>query len=208
MTVFRVRFFGIALLVTLAGTAQAHADPILWNYNWSSSPGVVYSDNSATSYITLTNSQIQAAAGNSDVVATNLRTYSDATAAAPATFTAKAYTLSLTIQDVTSGHSGTVTFTGQFNGTLTALSALIQNTFTGPTTQTLVLGNDQYVVTIGPYAPPGPASGTSTGAISAFAQVSVKPVTIQDVPEPSTLILMGCAAPLAGLALWRRRFVR
>jgi hypothetical protein len=205
MTFARVPVFGIALLVTLTGAATAHADQIVWNYNWSSSPGIVYSDNSQTTYITLTNQQLATAAGNSDIVATNLRTYSTASPETPATFTAKAYTLSLTLQDVASGLIGTLTFTGQFDGTLSSLSSNINNTFTGQMTQTLRLGNDLYTATIGPYAPPGPTNSSNSGTISAYAQVSVQPIIIQDVPEPSALLLAGWAAPLAGFVFWRRR---
>src|SRR5271170_6224872 len=165
MTFVRVPVFGIALLVTLAGADTVRADPIVWNYNWSSSPGIVYSDNSQTSYITLTDEQLASAAGNSDIVATNLRTYSTASPETPDTFTAKAYTLSLTLQDVASGLIGTLTFTGQFDGTLSSLSSNINNTFTGPITQTLQLGNDLYTATIGPYAPPGPTNSSNAGTI-------------------------------------------
>ena len=65
MTFVRVPVFGIALLITLASAAPARADQILWNYTWSSSPGIVYSDTSTASYITLTNEQLQTASGNS-----------------------------------------------------------------------------------------------------------------------------------------------
>jgi PEP-CTERM motif len=206
MNVARVPVYGIALLALLAGAAAVRADPIQWSYNWSSSPGIVYSDNSQTSYITLTSGQIlQSAAGDSDIVATNLRTFSNAPPATPATFTAKVYTLNLLLQDQQSGQSGTLTFSGQFDGTLSELSSNIQNTFTGPTTQTLFLGNNVYTATIGPYSPPGPTNSTNAGSISAFAQVTVSTIIIQDVPEPSSFLLVLLGTPLAGLALWRRR---
>jgi hypothetical protein len=34
--------------------------------------------------------------------------------------------------------------------------------------------------------------------------VTVDPVTVQDVPEPSALLLAGWAVPLGGFAFWRR----
>jgi hypothetical protein len=206
MNVARVPVYGIALMALLGGAASVRADPIQWSYNWSSSPGTVYADSSQTSYIALTTGSIlQNAAGDSDIVATNLRTYSTASPAAPATFTAKTYTLSLFLQDQQSGQSGTLMFTGQFDGTLSELSSNIQNTFTGATTQSVQLGSNIYTATIGPYSPPGPTNSSNAGSISAFAQVTVSSIVIQDVPEPSSLLLAFLAAPLAGLALRRRR---
>jgi hypothetical protein len=205
MTFARVPVFGIALLVTLAGGVQARADQIHWNYNWSRSPGIIYSDTSTASYITLTDEQLHSAAGDSNIVATNLRTYSTATPDAPATFTAKPYTLTLFLQDVASGTSATLIFSGKFDGTLSALNANIINTFMGQTTQQVQLGNNLYTATIGPYSPPGPTGSTNAGSISAFAQVIVQPIVVQDVPEPSSWLLASWAVPLAGFGFWWRR---
>jgi hypothetical protein len=203
MRAIRVPVFGIALVLLLAGAPRARADQILWNYNWSRSPSMVHADAPGTGYIALTDEQLKSAIGDSDIVATNLRTYSTAPSTAPDVFTAKPYALSLFLQDQASGASTTLTFTGVFDGTLTALSANIKNTFTGPTTQTVVLGTNKYTVTIGTYTPPGPTGASNAGSISAHATVTVQPV-IQDVPEPSTLLLALLAAPV-GLVLWRRR---
>jgi hypothetical protein len=199
----RVPVFGIALLTLLAGAPRARADQILWNYNWSRSPGVLQADAPGTGYITLTDESLKSAIGDSDIVATNLRTYSTATDANPDVFTAKPYTLSLFLQDAASGVSGTLTFTGLFDGTLTALSANIKNTFTGQTTQTLVLGDNQYTATLGSYAPPGPSTSSNAGSISAHAIVTVDSL-VQDVPEPNSLALALLAAP-AVFVFWRRR---
>jgi hypothetical protein len=203
MTRFRVPAVGIALVILLAGAAPARADLILWNYDWSRSPTDVFADAPGNSYIALTDEQIKSAVGDSDIVATNLRTYSTAPPSEPDTFTAKPYVLSLFLQDVASGMSGTLVFTGQFDGTLSSLSANIKNTFTGKTTQSIQLGNNIYTASVGPYAPPGPTDATNAGSISAHAMVTVQSV-IQDVPEPGTLVLAGLAAP-AGLMWWRRR---
>src|SRR3989441_11422626 len=66
--------------------------------------------------------------------------------------------------------SGTLAFTGRFNGILTAQSAGISNTFTGQLTQSVALGKHLYTATIGPYAPPGPPTANNTGAISARSE--------------------------------------
>jgi hypothetical protein len=188
----------------LAGGA-ARADFISWSYNWSRSPGVIASDNHpATGYITLTDESLKNAVGDSNIVATNLRTYSAASTADPDRFTAKVYTLNLFLLDQESGRSTTLTFTGQFDGTLTAASANIQNTFLGPSTQTVVLGDHLYTVTLDHYSPPGPTGAVNSGSISAHASITVG--TVFQQPEPSALALAGLGAGL--LALTRRRGLR
>jgi hypothetical protein len=103
--------------------------------------------------------------------------------------------------DVESNQSGTLKFTGVLNGTVSAFSSSLKNTFTGETTQELILGTNRYTVTIGPYTPPGPPDSSNAGAISAYAQVTV--TDIQKTPEPSTLVLACAAAPF--VLSWSRR---
>jgi hypothetical protein len=194
---------GTVLALLLAGGA-ARADFISWSYNWSRSPGVIASDNHpATGYITLTDESLKNAVGDSNIVATNLRTYSTATAADPDRFTAKVYTLTLFLLDQDSGRSTTLRFTGQFDGTLTSASANIQNTFLGPTTQTVVLGDHLYTVTLDHYSPPGPTGAVNSGSISAHATITV--ATVFQQPEPGTLVLACLGAGLLALAGRRGR---
>jgi hypothetical protein len=196
---------GKAVLVLLLAGSGARADFISWSYNWSRSPGVIVSDNHpATGYITLTDESLKNAVGDSNTVATNLRTYSTASSTDPDRFTAKVYTLSLFLLDQDSGRRTTLTFTGQFDGTLTAASANIQNTFLGPTTQTVVLGDHLYTVTLDHYSPPGPTGAVNSGSISAHASITV--ATVFQQPEPDALLLAGLGAGL--LALRRRRRLR
>lgn len=195
---------GLMTLVIGFMPANVRADYISWQYNWSRSPGILYADVPSKGYITLTDESLKSAAGSSDIVATNIRVYSTASPAKPATFTHKGYTLTLFLLDEESGKSGTMNFTGEFNGTVSKLSSRLDNTFTSSTTQELLLGNNLYTVTIGPYAPPGPPSATNAGAVSAFAQVSVR--NIQKTPEPSTLVLAGIALPALGLVYLRKRW--
>ena len=128
------------------------------------------------------------------------------TPAKPDTFTAKPYSLSLYLLDPASGKSGTLVFTGQFNGTLSSQSANITTAFTNAVTQTLDLGNHRYPVTIRSYTPPGPPH-SSPGGIGTRADVSSRPI-IKSVPEPSTLVLASLAVPLLSFAGWRRRACR
>jgi hypothetical protein len=194
---------GLTWIILLIGTADARAELIQWTYNWSRSPAQVHADSPGTGYISLTDEGTKSATGTSNLVATNLQAHSTATTTHPDVFTNKPYTLNLTLQDQASGHSGTLAFTGEFNGTLTANSSNVSNTFTGPTTQTLTLGNHLYTVTIGPYAAPGPTGAVNSGSIAARAEVTVS--TIFHTPEPNSCVLALLGGVCATLVRCRRR---
>jgi hypothetical protein len=192
-----IRAAALALLLAMAPAARA--DWIPWTYSWSNSPQTILADNATGGgSISLTNEPTLSAVGNTDIVATNIRTYSVAPSSAPDTFTNKAYALSLNLTDSASGQSGTAVFTGVFNGTLTANSSNITNTFTGPTTAVLDLGSNQYTVTLTAYTPPGPTGSVNAGAIGAHATVVVQPIhVVEQTPEPSSLLLAAFGIPLA-----------
>jgi len=196
-------FLLAAFVWLLAPVAATRAEFIPWQYNWSRSPSIVPADAPGTGFIKLTDETLHHAAGDSDIVATNLQVVSTAPPSNPDVFTAKAYTLTLFLLDTTSGASGTLAFTGELNGTASSLSSLIRASFTGDTTKELILGQSRFTVTIGPYTPPGPPGSSNSGAISAFAQVSV--TNIQKTPEPSTLVLACIGVSCAGYRAWRRR---
>jgi hypothetical protein len=194
---------GLAALILLLGATNARAELIQWTYNWSRSPAQVHADSPGTGYISLTDEGNKSAAGNSNLVATNLQAHSTATSTNPDVFTNKAYTLTLSLKDQDSGQSGTLSFSGEFNGTLTANSSNITNTFTGATTQTLTLGNHLYTVTIGPYAAPGPTGAVNSGSIAARAEVTVS--TIFQTPEPTSCVLALVGSVCATFLRPRRR---
>jgi hypothetical protein len=195
---------GAALALLLAARGDVRAEFIHWSYGWSRSPEAVHADSPGTGSIALTAEDLRAAAGDSDVVATNLRTYSTAKADFPDRFTARPFALRLFLLDQASGQSGTLTFTGQFDGTLTADSANLRATFTGQTAQALVLGDNLYQVTIGPYTPPGSPKGSNAGSIGAQARVTVQSI-FHTLPEPGALALAGLGASCLALARRRRR---
>jgi hypothetical protein len=116
------------------------------------------------------------------------------------------YSLSLTLHDLASGASGSLTFQGNFSGTIVPGVVDLTNTYMGPTTQTLTLGRNLYTVTIGSFVSPditGPPPFVGRpGSIS--ASISVQPVT-SSAPEPSSLVLACLGLPLFGLARWVRR---
>lgn len=208
MNLSPVALGGAAWVLLLFGTSDAHAELIQWSYSWSRTPTQVAADSPGTGYIALTDQGMQSAAGNSYLVATNLQAHSTATVQSPDVFTNKIYTLSLYLRDTTSGKSGTLSFTGELNGTLTADSSNISNTFVGQTTQSLVLGGNLYTVTIGPYSAPGPTGAVNSGSIAARAQVQVS--TLIQLPEPGSYLLavMGAAGSLALVRLRRRNLIR
>lgn len=199
---------GAAWVLLLFGTSDAHAELIQWSYNWSRTPTQVAANSPGTGYISLTDQGMQSAAGNSYLVATNLQAHSTATLQNPDVFTNKIYTLSLYLQDTVSGKSGTLSFTGELNGTLTADNSNISNKFLGQTTQSVVLGNNLYTVTIGPYTAPGPTGAVNSGSIAARAQVQVS--TLFQLPEPSSCLLavVGALGSLAYVRLRRRDLIR
>jgi hypothetical protein len=193
-----------ALALILAMAPAARADWIAWTYSWSNSPQTILADvPSGGGKITLTNEPTLSAVGDTDIVATNIHTYSTASPGSPDKFTNKAYTLTLNLTDSASGQSGTASFSGVFNGTLTASSSNIANTFVGATTAVLDLGNNEYKIALTAYTPPGPTGSVNAGAIGAHATVTVNPIGIvEQSPEPSAFLLAACATPLA---LWRLR---
>jgi hypothetical protein len=193
----------LALALLLVPIQTARAEFIPWMYNWSRSPTDIHADAPGTGYIALTDESLKTAVGDSDIVATNLRTFSTATDAKPDVFTAAPYTLSLYLQDVASGQNATLNFTGQITGTLTATSSNLSNTFTGLTLQSVVLGDNRYTVSIGPFSPPGVPGSSNAGSIAAHASVLVVAL-----PEPGTLALAGAGVVLLGMNRWRARRTR
>lgn len=191
---------GIAVVLLLGPLPGVRADLIPWMYNWSRTPTEVHADAPGTGYITLTDEANRLAAGDSDIVATNLKTFSTATNANKDVFTARPYKLTLTLTDLqTTPASGTITFSGQIDGWLTAQSSLLRNTFTGQTTQELVLAGNRYTVTIGPYTPPGIPGSTNSGSIASLVSVKVEAI-VQQLPEPGAIVLTSVGGLVLGVA--------
>jgi len=203
--------FVAALSVSLFAHSKAHASFVPWTYNWGRNPIAVQADSPGTGGLSLTDEGTLHAVGSSDVVATNIRSFSSATRTAPDHFTAKPYTLSLFLKDDTSGQSTTISFSGTFSGALSSNSANITNAFTGSITKTVVLGAHTYTVNMGNFAPPGPPTASNAGSISAHVFVDQDPDGgggggggNQHAPEPSTMLLSLLGLSGLGAGAWKK----
>jgi hypothetical protein len=213
-------FFGATLGMLILAGVQARGEPIAWDYSWEPSSLVVAADGGGTGGVSLTVQAPVSAAGPSDIVASNLRTFSSAPVTTPDSIAQGNYSLALTLTDTTSGRTGSMNFTGYLAGSFSTTSSNLTNTFTGDTTKELRLGQHKYVVTIGPYAPPGPPGAANAGTISAHVNVERIPPDGGDgddddddddppddnpVPEPGTLLLSCLGMSCLGVASWRKR---
>jgi hypothetical protein len=193
-----------AFALLLLGSVPARADLINWSFSWDRSVPAVLA---GTGGVSLTGETITSAVGDSDVVASNLRVFSTAPPKSPDTFGPNDghYAVTITLTDAATGTSGSLTFTGQLQGTFSSDSAGVSNTFTGLTTQKITLGNTLFTVTMTGYTAPGPPTATKAGSIGAFVHVESAQGEEQHLPEPSTMLLAGLGAGVAGLAGWRKR---
>ncbi len=200
----------IGALMVLALNSPARAELINWSYTWSSVPDIVEADAPGTGKIYLDHQatgqvEVDTVDPNTDIVATNIRTESTATAASPDRFTNAPFLLSLSISDTQSGELATLQFHGVFNGRLTAQSAQVRPSLdTEDIEQSVTLGHYVYTVTMTSIVPPGPPTSTNKGSIGARATVTVRDL-VTAVPEPGTLLSGALGVGLLWLALSRRR---
>jgi hypothetical protein len=204
----RIAAFLLAVACVALPPGAARADLIAWSYNWEPAAPAVFADSPAAGKVAMSDEPAASAAGNSQIVATNLRTFSSASPGTPATFTNQGYGLILALTDTASGASGTLTFAGQLNGTLSASYSILANKFTAPTVKSLTLGGNTYTVTLDGYTAPPPPGAANAGSIGATLTVAAGSKGGGggggSAPEPSTAVLT-CLG-LAGLGVagrWR-----
>lgn len=195
------------LVGTPAWAGSAVAD-VGWSYNFTPSQSAVYSDSGSGS-VTFTNEPTKSATNSSDVVVTNLRVSSTASADSPDKLTTSgAWKVTLVLTDTASGSSDTMTFSGKLGGTFSQTNANITNAFTGKTSYTWTASSgNTYTVSMVGYTPPGPPNASNAGSVAAFVQVT--PVGggggPASTPEPSALVLSCVGLGFVGMTGWRKR---
>lgn len=177
---------GLSLLLAASANAQTFS-------HFETGTDTISAGTSTISFLKGADSGVFGGMGGSDVVFANLDVSSTAEPTAPDVIDG-AYSIVMHLTDDASSESADLTFTGSLKGPVSKISANVTNVFDAPQTQTVTLGGLLYVVTIGPYTPPGPPGGRK-GAIGAH---------VSCVPEPGSMALLGMGAlPLVGFL--RRR---
>jgi len=207
-----------AIVLPWLTTARVHAEMIQWtasgtpigpNFNSSNGTASIYS-NFGDGAIGLLPGTTQNGTNSGSVIALDVIYAVNPDSSEPAKFGGSSanYSLSLTLTDAASGASGSLTFSGNLSGEIGEGPSDLWNTYLGPTTQSLKLGQNLYTVTMGSYVNGSmldPVAPTGTdGTIS--ANISVQPIgPVSPTPEPSTLLLACLGLPPLGLARWLRR---
>jgi hypothetical protein len=204
------------IVFILLGTDPARADLISWSYDWAPGGFVIPAELPGTGGITLTDEPVTQVTGTAETIATHLMTFSSAPADTPDRVTNRPYSLSLRLYDDASSTSGTLTFAGLLDGTISVDDARITNTFTDLATQSITLGSNVYTVEIGPYAPPGPPNALDPGSIAASISIASQepppeptpepppPAPVTETPEPSSMMLAGVGLSVLGGSAWRK----
>ena len=210
--------FAAALAFSLAAAAQSQAEPIYF-YNWNRAPFSLPTVQQANSSLAGTgginlidlNSGAVQAQGNTGNPAADVQVISTATSANKDELAATGghYTLTLTLyaQDPVAHPgtaSGTVSFAGQLQGNVTALSSNLTNSIVGPSSAQVQVGNELFTIAYSGFAEPGPSTEHSYGAIS--FHISVAPATNGGgAPEPTSMVLGFLGLSCLGGVVWRAR---
>jgi hypothetical protein len=208
--VFSAHVATLAIVLMIGSAAQAGPIPpdnVAWTYNFEPGSPAVTADGNVAAGVTFTNESIKSAVGSSDIVASNLRVFSTATAAAPDMLVANGnYSLKLTLTTLGLDNNpvtAVMKFTGKLTGPFSAENANIGNVFGPDWKQHADLGGYRFDVELKAYTPPGPPDQTNAGSIA--AHVTISNITPAELPEPSTMLMSGLGLSFLGGVAWRKR---
>jgi hypothetical protein len=201
----------VALFVLLVTATVGKADMILWSYQSGAVPTrIVVSGGPDTPTATLILGGSPTTLEHDSASVTVVRML---TTGSHLNFQNASSTLGLDIKDGASHRDHMFTFPVVFNGTadVPTHASNVALTFPNGMSQSFVLGNSRYTVTIGPIQPLTwttigrnfPGSNAFFGEVD--AQVTVSPANTAATPEPSTLALAGIGLLAAAGATWRSR---
>jgi PEP-CTERM motif len=219
--------FAFACTLALTAAGASRADTIYW-YNWVRNPVSLptvqqnHPNLAGTGGINLLDLNSSAVQAENDTgnPAADVQSISSATSANKDLIptTGGHYTLTLTLyaQDPAlhpNTASGQVSFAGQLQGTVTALSSNLTDailsstdgtgTHVGQNSAKVQVGNTLFTITYSGFAEPGPSNEKSYGAIS--FHISVAPAIDGQSPEPSSIVLGCLGLALLGGVAWRVR---
>jgi hypothetical protein len=197
--------FAAALGLAMCGTATA--GPVTYSYDWTPSNLFVSGDGSHN-LIDFSNQGGTTVTGPTDGAATNISVDNGTSD----TFTNVGYTLKVKLTD--GANSGSLIFNGLLNGAVNSgVPTGFSNSFTPPTSQSLDLGSDHFVVSMNGFVPPNPFGG-KPGGIGFHIDVNggngtppppPPPPPTNDTPEPSTILLSLLGIGGLGVKAWRKR---
>ncbi len=208
----------LGALLLGAGTVRADFNSN-WSYTLSIDSGPTFNSASGNSNVSFALN----ADGTTGVATIPIGNFTSNSSSSTLDPISAAYHLTVGITDGASGHEHDFSWLGSLSGSVSAPTtnsdgtqtpgqSSLQNVFSGPLTQSFTLGGQVYTLTIQPGATPIGAPKQAPVAVDAL--VSVSPADtggnqggqggVSQTPEPSTLLLAGCAASLLGLSRWRR----
>jgi hypothetical protein len=225
-------FFTALALLGCFGTITK-ADTIDFGYSFSVSPVSIPGGTGTVVFSPFLGGSASAPSGVSTFApAVSITTGSSAqgTTGSPADLFNGLYTLTVGVTDTASGFSHDFVFNGTVEGSLTVSESTLQATFFGETTSTMQIGNNEYTVSVDPLQVSLPTPGSLADALIA-AEIMVTslltttddtdddpgmgyPINVgdpsttppvNDVPEPTTLVLGLLAGPAAYLLRRRNR---
>jgi hypothetical protein len=210
-----LRHYAAALIVLLATATLGKADMILWSYQSGAVPtSIVVSGGLHTPTATLILGGSPTTQEHDSATAMVVHML---TTGSHLNFQNASTTLGLDIKDHASHAQHMFAFPAVFNGTadVPTHSSNVTLSFPSGMSQSFVIGNNRYTVTIGPIQPLAwTAIGANFPGRNAFfgevdAHVTVSPANTAATPEPSTLALAGMGVlTLAGAAWQARRRAR